>query len=281
MTEEIYTNEAHISLSRQAAGEGMVLLENNGARPIPEQETVAIFGCGQIRFQKGGGGSGDVDTLYVHSLLDGMRMKEAEGKLTVYAPLAEAYTAYTKEHEEGEMPLEAADVKQAARRAQTAAVTITRYSAEGWDRNSGKGDFLLSEDERDMLQKVKDAGFRKTIAALNIGGVIDTSWFQEYDVDAVMLAWQAGIEGGLAAADILVGDVNPSGKPTDTFAGSYEDYPSSATFSESDHSDYINHTDDIFVGYRYFETVPGAGKRYCIPSATAFPIPILPCPPPG
>ena len=159
MTEETYTNEAHISLAREAAGEGMVLLENNGALPIPPQETVALFGCGQIRFQKGGGGSGDVKTLYVRSLLEGMRMKEAEDKLAVYAPLAEAYTAYTEAHEQGEMPLEAAGVKQAARRAQTAVVTITRYSAEGWDRNSGKGDFLLSEDERDMLQKVKEAGF--------------------------------------------------------------------------------------------------------------------------
>ena len=95
--------------------------------------------------------------------------------------------------------------------------------------------------------------FDKVIVVLNVGAVTDTSWINDIPgVDAVLVGWQAGMEGGLATADILVGDVNPSGKLVDTWAKSYEDYPSSKTFNES--TSYVNYTEDIYVGYRYFET---------------------------
>ena len=263
--EVVLTTEEHISLAREAAAEGMVLLENDGALPLREKAKVALFGCGQIRFQKGGGGSGDVNTLYTRSLLDGMQIKEEEGKLSLYQPLVDAYQAYTAENTDGELSLSQEQVDQAARESQTAVVTISRYSQEGVDRNSGQGDYYLSAAEEALLEKVQKAGFRKTVVVLNIGGVIDTSWFEEYDVDAVLVAWQAGMEGGLAAADILCGDVNPSGKLTDTFAASYDDYPCADSFNESARGDYMNHTDDIFVGYRYFETIPGAAEKVLYP----------------
>ena len=102
------------------------------------------------------------------------------------------------------------------------------------------------------------------MVVLNVGGMVDTSWFAcNPKIGAVLLAWQGGMEGAMAEADILCGDVNPSGKLTDTFAASFDDYPSSAGFNES--RDYVCYTEDIFVGYRYFETIPGAAEKVNYP----------------
>ena len=110
----------------------------------------------------------------------------------------------------------------------------------------------------------------KVIVVLNVGAVTDTSWINDIPgVDAVLVGWQAGMEGGLATADILVGDVNPSGRLVDTWAKSYEDYPSSKTFNES--TSYVNYTEDIYVGYRYFETFDPITRRSITRSATACP----------
>ena len=166
----------------------------------------------------------------------------------------------------------------------TAIITICRYSGEGWDRKSiadkafaggdqslaqlsakifENGDFCLTEAEKKMVEKVKTA-FPHVAVVLNVGGMLDTSWFKEDEkISSVLLAWQGGIEGGLAAADILCGDVNPSGKLTDTFAGTLEDYPSSESFHES--LDYVNYEEDIYVGYRYFESFPQAKEKVIYP----------------
>ena len=178
----------------------------------------------------------------------------------------------------------------------TAIITICRYSGEGWDRKSiadkafaggdqslaqlsakifENGDFCLTEAEKKMVEKVK-AAFPRVAVVLNVGGMLDTSWFKEDEkISSVLLAWQGGIEGGLAAADILCGDVNPSGKLTDTFAGTLEDYPSSESFHES--FDYVNYEEDVYVGYRYFESFPQAKEKVIYPfgyglSYTAFEI---------
>lgn len=108
------------------------------------------------------------------------------------------------------------------------------------------------------------ARFDRIVVVLNVGGMVDTSWFAcNPKIGAVLLAWQGGMEGAMAEADILCGDVNPSGKLTDTFAASFDDYPSSAGFNES--MDYVCYTEDIFVGYRYFETIPGAAEKVNYP----------------
>ena len=163
-------------------------------------------------------------------------------------------------------------------------MTICRYSGEGWDRKSiadkafaggdqslarlsasifENGDFCLTEAEKQMVEKVKKT-FPHVAVVLNVGGMIDTSWFKEdKSLSAVLMAWQGGIEGGLAAADILCGDVNPSGKLTDTFAQTLEDYPSSEGFHES--LDYVNYEEDVYVGYRYFESFPQAKAKVIYP----------------
>ena len=125
------------------------------------------------------------------------------------------------------------------------------------------------------------ARFHKIVVVLNVGGMVDTSWFvHNPKIGAVLLAWQGGMEGAMAEADILCGDVNPSGKLTDTFAASFDDYPSSTDFNESE--DYVCYTDDIFVGYRYFETIPGAAEKVNYPfgfglSYTTFALEPLAC----
>ncbi|MBQ2241245.1 MAG: glycoside hydrolase family 3 C-terminal domain-containing protein, partial [Clostridia bacterium] len=144
-------------------------------------------------------------------------------------------------------------------------ISISRYSGEGIDRTADPefADFYLSDVEKRLIERTKKA-FKKTVIVLNVGGMVDSEWFiKDEQIDAVLLGWQAGMEGASAVADILVGDVNPSGKLVDTFADSFDAYPSSATFNESD--EYVEYTDDIFVGYRYFETIPGAAARVNYP----------------
>ncbi|MCI8852025.1 MAG: beta-glucosidase [Lachnospiraceae bacterium] len=126
-----------------------------------------------------------------------------------------------------------------------------------------RGDFYLSLREQALVEAVTK-NFTHVIIVMNVGGMVDTSWFKENPcIQAVLMAWQAGIEGGMAMAQLLVGEANPCGKLSDTFAASLEDYPSTWNFHESE--DYVDYTDDIYVGYRYFETIPGASQKVNYP----------------
>ena len=283
----------HIRLSREAAAEGMVLLKNEEALlPFRKGQKLAVFGKACTDYVKGGGGSGDVTVAYTRNLMEGLKIKEQEGKVEIFWPAAEYYEKEIRDQYargycpgmtvEPEVPDELLTCAKAF--TDTAVITICRYSGEGWDRKSiadkafaggdqslaqlsakifENGDFCLTEAEKKMVEKVKTA-FPHVAVVLNVGGMLDTSWFKEDGkISAVLLAWQGGMEGGLAAADILCGDVNPSGKLTDTFAGTLEDYPSSKSFHES--LDYVNYEEDIYVGYRYFETFPQAKEKVIYP----------------
>lgn len=287
-------SQEHIQLSREAAAEGMVLLKNQGGiLPFGRGQKLAVFGKGSVDYVKGGGGSGDVTVAYTRNLMEGLRIKEQEGKLQVFWPAEKYYREeIEKQYAQGACPgmtlepeLPDTLVRQAKAFTDTAVITICRYSGEGWDRKSvvenstpnvseqsfaqmsarifENGDFCLTHGEQKMVEKVRE-NFEKVAVVLNIGGMMDTSWFKRDDrIGAVLMAWQGGIEGGLAAADILCGDVNPSGKLTDTFAASLEDYPSTEGFHES--LDYVNYEEDIYVGYRYFETIPQAREKVVYP----------------
>ena len=261
----------HIQLSRQAAQEGIVLLKNNdNILPLNKGCKVAIFGKAQIDYVKGGGGSGEVFCEYVRNIYDGLKLKKS---VEVFDKLSYFYKSYVEDaykageqngmFDETEVPAEL--FEEAKRFTDTAIITINRYSAENFDRKNDGTDtyFVLSDKEKQMVKSVCD-GFENVIVLINTGAMIDTSWFAENDrIKAALMIWQGGMEGGLAAADILVGDVNPSGKLVDTFAGKFEDYPSSEGFYESD--DYVKYTEDVFVGYRYFETIPGKKDRVVYP----------------
>ncbi len=283
----------YIELSRKAAAEGMVLLKNKDSLlPFQKGQKLAVFGKACVDYVKGGGGSGDVTVAYTRNLMEGLKIKEQEGKVEVFWPAAKYYEEEIKsQYAQGYCPgmtlepeLPEDLLRQAKAFTDTAVVTICRYSGEGWDRKSiadtdfaggdlslaqlsakifENGDFCLTEAEKRMVEKVKKA-FPHVAVVLNVGGMLDTSWFKEDDsLSAVLMAWQGGIEGGLAAADILCGDVNPSGKLTDTFAETLEDYPSSKGFHES--LDYVNYEEDVYVGYRYFETFPQAKDKVIYP----------------
>ena len=291
----------HIALSRKAAGEGMVLLKNSdNALPLKKGEKVALFGKATIEYIKGGGGSGDVFCAYTHNIYDGFAQKEKEGKISVYMPTVDFYKEYVKE-ESKKIPTrpeiekiwdkvnamdfcqkkddiiyetyasmhvveaEASDelINTAAENADTAIITLSRFSAEGVDRRAISGDYYLSDAEKSLIDRVS-AAFKKTIVVLNSGGVVDCEHFAENNkVQGILCGWQGGMEGGMAVADILCGDVNPSGKLGDTIPKSYDDYENGKIFQTG--YEHLDYEDDIYVGYRYFETIPGAAEKVRYP----------------
>ena len=284
----------HIALSRAAARAGMVLLKNDGrALPLRRGAKVALFGKGSYDYVKGGGGSGDVTVPYTISLAEGM--KRFPDRVSLFPESDAFYRDYVAaEYAAGKLPGLVAEpalpeglAARAAAFAEAAVVSISRFSGEGWDRKcafdeiekhvglwespeyklSGqlfpRGDFVLTDAEAAMVEQVK-AAFKTVIVVLNVGGVFDTSWFRDDPgIPAALLAWQAGLEGGAAEAELLLGLDNPSGRLADTFAATLEDYPSSGNFYESDA--FVNYEDDIYVGYRYFETIPGAAAKVNYP----------------
>ncbi len=261
--------EKHIALSRKAAAEGTVLLKNNDhVLPLAKGTKVAIFGKGQIDYVKGGGGSAEVHTAYVRNIYQGLKLKQEH--IEVFDALSLYYQTYVEEQYKSGAVLgmfDEADIpKNLLARAKdftdTAIIVINRFSGEGFDRKNDGTDhyFYLSHAEQTMVETVT-SNFSKVIVLLNVGAMIDTGWFAYNDrIASAVMIWQGGMEGGLAAADILAGDVNPSGKLVDTCARSFDDYPSSENFHESE--DFVKYHDDIFVGYRYFETIPG--KKDCV-----------------
>ncbi len=289
----VTAGEEHIALSRRAAREGMVLLKNEEqALPLPQGCRVALFGKATIDYVKGGGGSGDVTVPYIRNLYDGMC--EAMGPEAVFPGTVEFYQEYVSaryaEHWAPGMVAEPAVPEKLLREARaftdTAIVSFSRFSGEGWDRKHPKakierkepaagdtvsmsdvlferGDFYLSDAERGMLETVSQT-FEKTIVVLNTGGMVETACFRDNDrIQGLLLAGQGGLEGGCAAAELLSGLAAPCGKLTDTYAAELDDYPGCAEFYDSD--EYVNYTEDIFVGYRYFETIPGAAEKVVYP----------------
>ncbi len=275
---------AHLALARQAGREGIVLLKNKGnLLPIKKGTRLALFGKGIFDYVKGGGGSGDVTVSHIHNLYDGLVKREEAAD--VFQPLAQFYRQNVQQqYKDGAMPgmtvepkVPAGLLEEARQYAQVAVIAISRFSGEAWDRKSvpyegavsseieqaelsrrifENGDYCLTNAEQALVDAVCGA-FTQVVVVLNVGGMVDTSWFAGNDkIASVMLGWQGGMEGGYAMADILLGLESPSGKLPDTFASGLDGYPSSANFHES--PDYVDYTEDIYVGYRYFETMAHA-----------------------
>ena len=285
-------SKEHIDISKKAADEAIVLLKNNNdLLPLSEDKPVAMFGKASYEYVKGGGGSGDVFCEYIRSLYDGLK----ERGVSVFEPVIDYYRDdLKKQYAQGRVPGMTAEpelpdsfVKEARDFADTAIIVINRFSGEGWDRSniecnrefspwpegtsmpalSGKifpeGDFVLSKEEQEMVSKVT-AAFDRVVAVLNIGGTLDLRWIKnDAKIGAALYMGQLGMEGGLATADVLLGKVCPSGRLSDTFAGSLNDYPSTEGYHKS--FDYVDYDEDIYVGYRYFETVPGAKEKVVYP----------------
>lgn len=247
---------------RRAAAEGAVLLKNDGILPLESNETVALFGRVQSEwFYTGYGSGGDVNKPYAVNLIEGVRNCSA---LTLYEPLAKIYTDWSEQNpiDHGfwghwprfypEMPVTKELAADAAVHAGCAVVTIGRSSGEDRENALEKGSFYLTDDERKLLETVTEV-FEKTVVLLNVGSLMDLSWLREFGdkISAVLLVWQGGMESGNAVADLLCGAVCPCGRLTDTIARQYSDYPSADDFGAAE---FNNYAEDIFVGYRWFET---------------------------
>lgn len=290
---ETYTNNpdlnAHARTTRQSAAEGMVLLKNEATLPLASTNNVALFGVTSFEFIAGGTGSGDVNEAYTVSLEEGLRnagftinptskaLFEAhkaanaeqfirpEGMNAMFQPYNPPQIKYTSEQ-----------IEELAGASDAAIITIGRNAGEGGDRVV-ENDFLLNETEQQMITQVMkafhDVG-KQVVVVLNIGGVIETdSW--KAQPDAILLAWQGGQEGGNSVADILSGQVNPSGKLPMTFPKNLSDHASDANFPKSGkmmgmtdmfktgevipeseqikNEDFTEYEEGIYVGYRHFD----------------------------
>ena len=280
--------KAHAAITRQSSTEGMVLLKNNAALPIRGLKTVALFGVNSYDFMSGGLGSGAVNVGYSVDMVTGLK----NIGVATTPQLTEIYQNYVKYAkaklkadknpmmwflDQGQPKLDEIDITERCvaneePKADAAIITIGRQAGEGMDRQIN-GEFNLSKTEQDMIFRVSDAFHakgKKVIVIINSGSVMETvSWRDR--VDAILVAWQPGIEGGNSVADILTGKVNPSGKLTMTWPIAAVDHPSTANFAKEYDMytyknmegwgkgnipgvDFSNHEEDIYVGYRYFDT---------------------------
>src|SRR5436190_13923821 len=283
-----YSNHAdlkkHAEVSREAAAESMVLLKNDGnSLPIKNSMTIAVFGNHAYELIAGGTGSGDVNKAYTISLADGL--KNAGYKTDKH--VQQTYVAYLKDYATKhpkknllqelmnptpyapEYAFDKKDVEEKAARSDVAIFYIGRNAGEGNDRKVAD-DYELTNLEKEMLTNITDAFHAKhkpVIVVLNIGGVIDVTSFRD-KVDAILLAWQPGQEGGNAITDVLSGKVNPSGKLATTFPASYNDVSSAKNFPGKEFPEKatagmfgmkqipgeVTYGEGIYVGYRYFNT---------------------------
>ena len=253
--------EKYAALARQAVAEGCVLLENEGqALPLRDGDRVAVFGRMAFHYYKSGLGSGGlVNTRYVVGILDAL--KECEG-VHLDEKLMGIYedwimgNPYDEGQGWGRVPWcqKEMDVTEemldCARRDDVSLVVIGRTAGEDQDNNAKAGSYCLTETEEDMIRRVCEVS-KRTVVVLNVGNIIDMSWVQKYHPQAVLYAWQGGQEGGNGVADVLTGKACACGKLTDTIAADIKDYPSTENFGDPFKNYY---KEDIYVGYRYFET---------------------------
>ena len=279
---------AHAAITRRAANEGIVLLENNGVLPLDKKiQTVALYGVCSYEFLSGGVGSGCVHPPYVVDMVKGLGnagIKTTESLTNIY----QKYVEFAKlkfetdrspakwfqslvmgQQKYPEIDFSIYSFQKEVPNADAAIITLGRQAGEGIDREI-EGEFNLSEQERQMVIQVSQAfhqAGKPVIIIINSGSVIETASWKNY-ADAILVAWQPGMEGGNSVADILTGKANPSGKLTMTWPIDVADHPSTKNFPNASVDiftytsagnkmpgyQFTNHEEDIYVGYRYFDS---------------------------
>lgn len=260
--ERILDWNKYLDTAAKMVSEGIVMLKNdNNALPLDTDKEVAVFGRIQFHYYKSGTGSGGmVNVTKVVNILDGL----IDNGVKVNEKLLDTYRKWDKENpfdlgegwggepwSQKEMPLDEGLVKETAKSCETAIVIIGRTAGEEQDNKLEAGSYLLSDDEIEMLTVVREH-FKKVVLLLNVGNIIDMTDINRIAPDAVLYVWQGGMTGGKGTADVLTGKVSPSGKLPDTIASKASDYPSDANFGREKNRDI--YAEDIYVGYRYFET---------------------------
>ena len=290
-----YTNkpdfEAHAAITRQSAAEGIVLLKNNGALPWKDGKikTVALFGENSYDFLSGGTGSGCVHPPYVVDMLTGLKnagIKSSETLTDIYRkyidyakvkfqaerhPAKWFQTEMMGQQKYPEIGISPIAIDKEVASADAAIITIGRQAGEGIDRDIATEFNLVPEEQaliKDVCNAFHQAG-KPVVVIINSGSVIETASWSGYP-DAILCAWQPGMEGGNSVADLLTGKVNPSGKLTMTWPLAATDHPSTKGYpgtmdfytyevtrgyvGQVAGYDYTNHDEDIYVGYRFFDT---------------------------
>ncbi len=257
-------------LSRIAAVEGIVLLKNEKDVLPLQNVKVNVFGRIQTNYYKSGTGSGGlVNVDYTTSIIEALLENPL---LEVNKNLLNTYIEWEKDHpfnagsgmwasepwSQVEMALSDDIIKQATAFSDTAIICIGRTAGEDKDNTLSKGSYYLTDLETEMIDKVSHR-FKKVVVVLNVGNVIDLSFLDTHPIDGLLYVWHGGQEGGRAVSDIITGVYTPSGKLPDTIAYQIEDYPSHVNFGGHDQNIY---QEDIFVGYRYFETFKPEAVRY-------------------
>ena len=262
MEHKSFDPKSYAAKAREMVAEGAVLLRNeNHTLPFGKGTRLAVFGRSQYNYYKSGTGSGGlVNTGHVPSIPEAL---EASGQVELDQELKAVYEAWLQDHPfdvgqgwaaepwyQEEMPLTEETVSAAAGRNDAAVVILGRTAGEDKDSSAVEGSYLLAQAERDMLKAVCGK-FEKVAVVLNTGGTLDMKWVEDYRPGAVMYVWQGGQEGGLAVADVLTGKQAPGGRLSDTIAKDISDYPAAEHFGSESRNLY---PEDIYVGYRYFET---------------------------
>ena len=270
----------HRKLAREAAAEGFVLLENKDHfLPLAKGSKVGLYGAGAIRTIKGGTGSGDVNERDSVNIFQGMKNAgydvtssewlEDYDKLYVQARLDWKNEIFTKLNGDDTKFFDAYSAtpffmpsgnpideeKAAADGADTAFFVLARIAGENKDRFDTEGDYFISKEEKAILAQVSRC-YKNVVLVINTGGLMDLAFVEEFDnIRSILQYVQAGQEGGNAFADVVSGDVTPSGKMTDTWAKDYYDYPGAEVYSyKSGDLMKEKYEEGIFVGYRYFDT---------------------------
>ena len=260
-TEKTLDWEQYLKTAAQVVSEGIVMLKNdNDALPLNPDDEIALFGRIQLHYYKSGTGSGGmVNVSKITGIPDGL----LENGVSVNEKLLDVYRKWDSENpfdlgdgwgkepwSQTEMPLDEALVAHVSESSHTAIVIIGRTAGEEQDNSLHEGSYLLTAAEKDMLAKVR-RHFPKMIVLLNVGNIIDMNELLSFDPDSVLYVWQGGMTGGTGTADVLTGKISPCGKLTDTIAANVNDYPSTPYFGDPYRNFY---SEDIYVGYRYFET---------------------------
>ena len=261
MDHKVFDMKLYAASARAVAAEGIVMLRNNGQTlPLDKGRKIALFGRGQFHYYKSGTGSGGmVNTSYV----TGIREALQESDFVLNEKLQAVYETWLQENPydvgagwagepwfQKEMLLTEELVDSVRQESDTAVIVIARTAGEDQDNKAEAGSYLLTEAEEEMLRLVC-AAFERSVVLLNVGNIIDMKWVERYQPSAVLYVWQGGQEGGNGVLDVLTGRVTPSGKLPDTIARDIADYPSTANYGDEKQNIY---QEDIYVGYRYFET---------------------------
>ena len=262
MRKQVLDMKKYRDLARQTVAESCVLLKNEKETlPLKKGTKISVFGRIAFHYYKSGTGSGGlVNTNYVVGILDALK---ACSEVSINEELERIYKSWIEEYpfdkgagwgqepwSQKEMPLTEEMVKTAREQSDMAIVVIGRTAGEDQDTKAEEGSYFLTKTEEDMIHKVCK-NFDKVAVLLNVGNIIDMKWVETYKPTAVLYVWQGGQEGGNGVLDVLLGTVSPCGKLTDTIAYELSNYPSTANFGDPKENYY---KEDIYVGYRYFET---------------------------